>query len=68
MVADGLILALAFLLAVVTVGAYFTLNLTAPASVSRNADAGSSDWVAQSSILALTSFTAVGTPMVTVTS
>lgn len=68
MVTGGSILALAFLLASITVGAHFTLGLTAPASVSRSADTGSSDGVTQCSVLALTSVTAVGTPMITVTS
>lgn len=67
MVTGGSILALAFLLASITIGAHFTLGLTAPASVSRSANTGSSDWVTQRSILALTSVTAVGTPVVTVT-
>ncbi len=68
MVTGGSILALAFLLASVTIGAHSTLGLTAPASVSRSADTGSRDGVTQCSVLALTSVTAVGTPMITVTS
>lgn len=68
MVTGGSILALAFLLASVTIGAHFTLGLTAPASISRSADTGSCDGVTQCSVLALTSVTAVRTPMVTVTS
>lgn len=67
MVTGSSVLALAFLLAPVTVGAHFTLGLAAPAPVSRSADTGSSDGVAQRSILALTPVTAVGTPVVTVT-
>lgn len=66
MVTSGSILALAFLLASITIGAHFTLVLTAPPSVSGSADAGSSDGVTQCSILALTSIIAVGTPMVAV--
>lgn len=68
MVTSSSILALAFLLASVTVGTHFTLGFTAPASVSRGADTCSSDGVTQSSILALASVTAVRTPVVTVTS
>lgn len=68
MMTGGSILALAFLMASIAIGAYFTLGLTAPASVSRSADTGSSDGVTLCFILALTSVTAVGTPMVTVAS
>ena len=64
----GSILALAFLLASVTIGAHFTLGLTAPASVSRSAHTGTSDWVTQCSVLALTPVAAVGTPVVTIAS
>lgn len=67
MVTGGSVLALAFLLAPVTVGAHFALRLATPASVSRSADAGSGDGVTQRSILALTPVAAVGTPVVTVT-
>lgn len=68
MVTGSSILALAFLLASVTIGAHLTLGLTAPASVPRSADTGSCDGVTQSAVLALTSVTAVGTPVITVTS
>lgn len=68
MVTGSSVLALAFLLASITIGTHFTLGLTAPASVSRSADTGSSDGVTQSSVLALASVTAVGAPVVTVTS
>lgn len=67
MVAGRPVLALAFLLAPVTIGAPFTGGLTAPASESRGADAGSGDGVTQRPILALTSAAAVGTPVAAVT-
>lgn len=66
--AGGSVLALAFLLASVSIGGHFTLGLAAPASVPGSADTGSGDGVTQSVVLALTSVTAVGTPAGTVTS
>lgn len=66
MVTGSPVLALAFLLAPVTVGAHFTRGLTAPAPVPGCADTGSGDGVAQGSVLALTSVAAVRTPVLTV--
>lgn len=65
---DSSVLALAFLLTAISIGAHFTLGLTAPASVPGSADARPDDGVTQRSILALASVTAVWTPVVTVTS
>lgn len=67
-VTGGSVLALAFLEASIAIGASFTVGLTAPASVPRGADTGPGDGVTQCIILALASLTAVGTPVVTVTS
>ena len=66
-VTGGSVLALAFLLAPVPVGAGLTRGLAAPPSEPREADAGSSDGVTQSLVLTLTSVTAVRPPVVTVT-
>lgn len=66
-VAGGLVLALALLVAVVAVGAGVAALLAAPALEARGAVAGPSDGVAQGPILALAAAAAVGSPVVAVT-
>lgn len=67
MVACGIVLALAFLLAVVSIGAGLTTLLTTPATEASCADTSTCDWVTQRSIFTLTPVTAVRTPVATVT-
>lgn len=68
MVARGAILALALLLAPVTVGARFTVFLAAPAPVPGDADTRPGDGVTQRPVLTLAAVTTVGAPVDTVTS
>lgn len=67
MVAGGLVLALALLVAVVAVGARVAALLAAPALEARGAVAGPGDGVAQGPVLALAAAAAVGSPVVAVT-
>lgn len=66
-VARGVVLAQAFLLAVVAIGVAFAEVLAAPAAVPGRADAGSGDGVTQRLVLTLTAAAAVRTPVITVT-
>lgn len=67
MVAGGSILALAFLVAVITIGALLTAVLAAPAPEACSTVAGPCDGVAQSPVFALAPAAAVRPPVITVT-
>lgn len=66
-VAGGIVLTLAFLLAVCSIGARLAALLTPPAAVASCADTSACDGVTQRSIFTLTPVTAVRTPVTTVT-
>lgn len=68
MVTGGSVLALTFLMAVISIRPLVTALLAAPAFETRRTVAGSSDGVAQGSVFALTAAAAVRSPVVTVTS